>query len=152
MDVNEIDQLLGGFMPEEGKDFSPMPDDKYSARVESLVFTATKETMKPMFSWDLVVVTSESGKNIGRHIFHNQALSNDVSVKICAQSFHNVGIDGKSIADFRSMSGELLDKIIEIQLKTTTKNGKTFQNTYINRLAEDFAGDMGIAEDFPTNW
>ena len=152
MDVNTIDQLLGGFVPEESKDFSPLPDGKYSARVESLIFGATKETMKPMFTWDLVIVTSESGKNIGRHIFHNQVLGNDVSVRICAQSFHNVGIDGKSIADFRSMSGELLDKIIEIQLKTTTKNGKEYQNTYINRLAEDVAGEMGKEEDFSSNW
>jgi len=150
MDVNTIDQLLGDFVPEEGKTFDAMPDGNYSAKVQSLMFTATKETMKPMFSWDLIIVNSKDGKNIGRHHFHNQVLSNDISVKICAQSFHNVGIEGKSIAEFRSKSGELLDKIIEITLKTTTKNGNTYQNTYINRLAEDFTG--GIGEDMPAGW
>jgi len=127
-EMQELEQMWGAAetkKPQAGE-FENLPDGKYQARIDSIRFGHTKETAKPMFSWDMVLVSSHAG----RHIFHNRVMASADNVKWAKQDFANLDLQAESINELTDKLDEILDAIIEIQLKTKGQ----YQNCYINKV------------------
>jgi hypothetical protein len=132
---NELAELWDNTEADDG--FSPLPDKKYIAKVERCEFTRTKETDKPMFAWDFVI---EDEEYEGRHVFLNRVLQkgNKQSVKYAKSDFAKLGLTAATFKEFIDSLGYVLDKKIELQLKTKTgKDGKKYQNVFINKEITD---------------
>ena len=132
-EMNELELMWGAAPVEENKgEYDALPDGKYQVKIESIRFNHTKETNKPMFSWDLILVS----KHAGRHIFHNRVLGNADNMKWARQEFANLGLEANSINELTDKLDEILDAVIEIQLKTKGQ----YQNCYINKLVSKALG------------
>ena len=127
-EMDELEQMWGAATTESRQtgEFENLPDGKYQAKIESIRFGHTKEKGLPMFSWDLILVSSHAG----RHIFHNRVMSSADNVKYAKQDFTNVGLHANSINELTDKLDEILDAVIEIQLKTKGQ----YQNCYINKV------------------
>lgn len=133
-EMNELEQMWGAAAIEERKtgEFDKLPDGKYQAKIESIRFTRTQRTDQPMFAWDLILVSQFAG----RHIFHNRVLVNADNMKWAKQEFANLGLHANSINELTDKLDEILDAIIEIQLKSKGE----YQNCYINKLVSQAYG------------
>jgi hypothetical protein len=145
---NELDTIWEQAEVTENTDFSPIPDGKYNAKVEKCQYTHTKETGLPMIAWEFIIAGEVQN---GRHVFLNRVLRKDNpdSIKFVKNDFARVGLRPKFLSELVPMMGEMLDKVVEIQLKTKTGNdNQQHQNCYINKLAA--GSDLG--EEVPMVW
>jgi hypothetical protein len=143
MEMFEIEKMWAAAEIEEQKtDFTPLPDGKYTVKIDRCQYTTTKETRLPMFAWCLIV---KEGQHSGRYVFHNRVLRDADSVKWAKNEFARVGLRADRMSDLVTMIGEVLDKTVEIQIKNKDHNGKPIQNVFINKIVDTF----GMGEDMP---
>lgn len=142
-EMNELEQMWGSATVEKKQigEYDNLPDGKYQAKIETVRFTRTKTTDLPMFSWDMILVSQHAG----RHVFHNRVLRDADSMKWAKQEFTNLGLEANSISELTSKLDEILDAVIEIQLKTKGE----YQNCYINKMVSKGFGHEVPAEDQP---
>jgi hypothetical protein len=115
----------------EKKSFDPLPDGNYQVIVDTVKLKKTQKTDKPMLVWEFKIV---SGDNKGRKIFKNDVLDpnseyiND-KLKYLKGDLSVCDVELKELGDLENSLHKLLDKYLEITLKTKGDN----QNIFINR-------------------
>lgn len=112
-------------------DFTPLPDGKYQVTVESARIEENEEYGSLWLAWELSVV---EGQYKSRKIFKRARLDDPDRLGWVKTDFHRMGIILDSLSEIEDVLPNVLDVILEVQLKTTKPNteGKTYQNCYIN--------------------
>lgn len=112
--------------------FKKVPDDEYVVTVQNLEYKLTRETQKPMFSWDLVLPN-------GQHYFHNRVINpeKEITMAFAREDFEALGMDA---SDFDALLENLQGLIgAKILVDIKTKNG--FQNCKVLELISRFDND-----------
>jgi hypothetical protein len=132
--------------PEAGT-FDDIPDGKYTGElVEATIQEREMKDEKRLqisMQWKLLGPT-----NANRRVWVNLGLWNDQGVEITKRTLATLDVD---IPDEIEDLPDVLDKMTgikaELNLRTKTgKDGNKYQNTYVNKLLDDEAGE-GSADD-----
>lgn len=117
------------------QDFPDLPDGKYQGRVDRMFLDPNKNTGELALRMEFTVCT---GQFEGRKIFYYKAI-NKKSMDFLRTDLKKLNIDPKPFRTLENYFAGMLDKIVDLQLKTSKPNaeGKTYQNTYINKLVGD---------------
>jgi hypothetical protein len=136
--VGELEGKWAG-TPVPKDDRSPVPDGRYQARVERTYFDCDKQGTT-RFRWDLVIVAGPYAK---RHLFRSCPLTPDWIESIKKDLVHSGATPPETMQGFKAMveAGELLDRVVEVQVKTKGE----YHNTFIN------APVTGVAKSAPSN-
>lgn len=109
--------------------FKKVDDGEYAVTVQNLEFKLTRETQKPMFSWDLVLPN-------GQHYFHNRVINpeKEITMAFAKEDFGALGMNADDIDDVIANLQSLIGARIMVEIKT--KNG--FQNCKVLELISRF--------------
>lgn len=131
--LGELEETWRG-TPTPADDRSPVPDGKYQAKVDRVFLECDKNGTWRM-KWDLIVVAGTCAK---RHLFHSNQI-NAQGIEWVKRDLSRAGVTPpETMRGLREMidAGELLDRTLEVQTATkrSPKDGKDYQNSYINSL------------------
>lgn len=127
-------EVFEGAEVSEVRTYEELPDGTYQMRIEELRFEESKKTGRPQLCWTLVVVAPAN--HINRKHWHYRGIADDKGIEWMKQELANAGMDvhGMDVTTIPDHLEDLLDNVLEVGLKSKTKDGNTFQNTYINRV------------------
>ena len=140
----ELEQFRAAWNSAEVKDageYTPPPDGKYQVSIDEIRFENAKTSGRLQLAWVLKVVAPDAHKN--RKVFHYRGLDKPEAVEWMKQDLFNCGLDVDEIGitDLPNVLPKLLDRIIEVTLKTKKgRDGTDFQNCYINKLLNERNG------------
>lgn len=134
--------------PADGGGWDNLPDGKYQVRIEGVRFENAKSSGRLQLAW---VFNVESGSYEGRKIFHYRGLDREESVGWMKKEIYACGLEVERVSDLPDMLPELLDRIVEVTLKTKRgSNGEDYQNCFINKLLDEpDCGGSFTDDDFP---
>ena len=147
----ELEQFRVAWNNAEVKDvgeYTPPPDGTYQARIDKVRFENAKTSGRLQLAWVLKIVAPEAMED--KTIYHYRGLDREESVGWMAQELYTCGVDvkGIDIIDLPDHLPQLLDRIIEVVLKTKKgRDGTDFQNCYINKLL--YEGNEQDEESIP---
>jgi hypothetical protein len=126
-------------------EFSPIPDGKYQVRVDVARIDENEQNGSIFLYWEMEVV---NGQYEGRKVFKRNGLDNPEKFDWLKTDLHRAGIKLEYISDIEDVLPDLLDRILEVNLKTGKPNseGKTYQNCYINKLLNERAPFPGLKD------
>ena len=133
----------------ESKEFETLPDGKYQAIIDECRFEQSKGSGRWQLAWVLKVVAPGQHKN--RKIFAYHGLNNDVGIAIMKRSVYACGVTVESLRDLPGQIPYLIDRVVEVTLKSNKKEGKDYQNMYINKLLSmgEAGSNVAADEDIP---
>ncbi len=167
MDTDVMDELAGledawdEADVRDPKDFSPLPDGTYQAFIDEARLERAKESKRLQVAWTFVVLSPEQYD--GRKVWHYRGIDADDpeqrknNVKWLKQEIYNCGVDitGKKIVDLPEILPALINRIVEIRLKTSIVKAKNagdedrkYSNVYINKLLSE---GNGMGATIPTS-
>ena len=93
--------------------FKKVDDGEYTAVIQNLEYKLTRETLKPMFSWDLVLPN-------GQHYFHNRVINEEkeITMAFAKEDFEALGMNADDIDDVIENLQSLIGAKITIDIKT----------------------------------
>lgn len=109
-----------------------VPDGDYQAVIDSVEIKES-QAGNLILAWQLSII---DGDYIGRKLFLNNNLEGQYAW-IAKQNLSFVGLDVDSLMDLDNRLIEIVEKHINITVKTTVKDGKTYHNAYINEPKDD---------------
>lgn len=123
------------FEQAEASDFSELPDGRYQGRLDKIYFDQLKKTNDTALRIEFVVA---AGDYEGRRIFYSKVI-NGRSMPFLKADLKKLNIEPKKLSKVESYFPGLLDKVVEVQLRHSKpdKEGRVYQNTYINKLLGD---------------
>jgi hypothetical protein len=129
--------------------YADLPDGIYQAFINEVEIGESKKGNRLQLKWDLIAVAPEEFKN--RHIFRYSGLESKENLEFLKRDLGRCGINLEKISELPNVLPELLDKVVEVQLKTKTKGTESYQNSYINKLlGMAHEGEVGLNEgDLP---
>ena len=112
--------------------FSSLPDGKYQARLDAIRMEPNSYTGFLHLAIEFVVC---SGEYEGRKIFYSKPVKQE-QMPYIKTDLARLGIKPARFSLVEKEFSSVLDKIVDIQLKTSKPNmeGKVYQNTYINKV------------------
>lgn len=117
----------------EKKEYEPIPDGEYQARIELFDFHESKKdgslSLRTQFE---VIAPSREGARVST--FHD--LEKPERLKWTRLHLENLGINVHSLEELESALPDALDKVADIALKSKQVGDKTYQNVYVNRVLE----------------
>jgi Protein of unknown function (DUF669) len=143
--ANQFENEWGNIEIEE-KQYDEVPDGKYVVFVDRCELKETKNG-DPMLFWQFEIM---EGPHRGRKLFKNNVLKTVDNLRFLKQDLARAGFELERLADLEHQLESLLDRILEVQKKTTKSKGETYENIYINRFkgfAEHDDGPLDINED-----
>ena len=127
--------------------FDNLPDGKYQVGIEEVRLENAKKSGRLQLAWVLTVM---NGDYAGRKVFHYRGLDREESVGWMKREIYACGLEVESILDLPDMLPELLDRVVEITLKTKRgSDGEDYQNCFINELLEAVGPDAVGADVDP---
>ena len=127
--------------------FDNLPDGKYQVSIEEVRLENAKKSGRLQLAWVLTVM---SGDYAGRKVFHYRGLDREESVGWMKREIYACGLEVESILDLPDMLPELLDRVVEITLKTKRgSDGEDYQNCFINKLLEAVGPGAVSVDDDP---
>jgi len=116
-------------------DFDELPDGDYVARVERVELKQSKSG-KPMLEWEFVI---SDGQFAGRREWKYNLIDNVERVQWLKRDLFKAGLDLEDITKLEESLPLLLDRILEIRIKTKRgNNGETYRNIYIKKHHETY--------------
>ena len=131
-------------------DFAPIPDGKYQAKVDIARIDENEQNGSIFLYWEMEIIT---GPYEGRKIFKRNGLDNPERFDWLKTDLFRAGISLEYLSQLENSLPDLLDRVLEINLKTGKPNaeGKKYQNCYINKLLGEDSGsgyrDVPFTED-----
>ncbi len=119
----------------EGDSFENLPDGKYQVSIEEVRFENAKKSGRLQLAWIFEVLSS--GENMGRRIFHYRGLDNEMSIGWMKKEIFTCGLRVEKASELPGMLEYLLDRVVEVTLKTKKTDKGEFQNLFINKLLDD---------------
>jgi hypothetical protein len=129
----------------EERNYEDLPDGTYQMRVEEVRFGESKKTQRPQLVWTLAVVAPAAHAN--RKHWHYRGIADDNGIEWMKKELANAGMDvhGMDVRDIPDHLEDILDNIIEVQIRTRGE----YRNTYINRVVSGPApaDDLPMTDD-----
>ena len=119
--------------------FGDLPDGSYRVIVDEVELKKTKKTNADMLTWKLKVAGDE-GAYAGRIIFHNRVIASAENAGFLKKELVCCGMVIDDLDTLQSRLGELLDLVLDIQIKTRSKDGQSYTNIFFNKLVESADG------------
>jgi hypothetical protein len=150
-EVKQLDEVFNEAPEPAGG--SQVPDGTYYARVDSLELKKS-QAGKLMLKWDLVIEGDQPTEDLDQYqgvtLHRNNMLESSQNLGYLKKDLKACGVDvhreGFALSQFLDEEMDsLLDLVVEIQVRTTKKDGNTNQNIYINGLA-DGGSDVDTSE------
>jgi hypothetical protein len=113
-------------------DYSPLPDGRYVVTIDE---ARIEESDDGRLSLNLGLKVVE-GNHTNRLIFKRNNLDDSSRFGYLKADFDKIGLELLNISDLEDFLPNLLDRVIEVRLKTGKPNnqGKTYQNCYIQKF------------------
>lgn len=110
------------------------PDGTHQAKVSRVSIGENKDHSRLFVVWELEGLSSEAAGITHKHF----RTLDDKNLPWLKKELAVCGIGLERLSDLEDRLPELLDKVLEIAVKTTNKDGKDYTNTYFNaKLADD---------------
>jgi len=127
-------------------EFDELPDGDYVARVERVELKQSKSG-KPMMEWEFVV---HDGQYTGRREWKYNLIDSVDRVQWLKKDLFKAGLNLEDITKLEESLPLLLDRILEIRIKTKKgNNGQTYRNIYIKKHLETYKPQQ--TNGVPTN-
>jgi hypothetical protein len=131
------------------KEYEPIPDGEYQARIELFDFHESKKdgSLSLRTQFEIIGPTRDGAKV---SCFHD--LEKPERLKWTRMHLELLGINVHSFQELEAALPSALDKVAEIALKTRTgNNGTDYQNVYLNRVLEGVtaSAQMPRTDDTP---
>lgn len=131
------------------QDFAELPDGKYLGRIDRMYLDPNTKSGEVALRIEFTVC---AGQWDGRKIFYYK-LINKKTMDFLRTDLKKLNIDPKPFRTLENYFAGMIDKVVDLQLKTGKPNaeGKTYQNTYINKLVGEAPepADSPSANDLP---
>lgn len=140
------------FAKAEVQNFNRLPDGIYQGRVDIMRLDPNNKTAGLFL---LMEFTVSIGKWEGRKIFYRRPIREDENcMNMLKTDLDRLNIHPVPFNTLEDYFPGMINKIVELNLKTgkPTADGKTYQNTYINKLVGDSptqANNQDNHEDLP---
>ena len=133
--MSEFESFLKNFDDDfekaEATGFTPLPDGKYQARVDTIRIEPNKKTNELALRMDLVVAV---GEHKDRKVVYYKGI-NEKQIPYLKADLARIGVNPEPFSKIESYFPGVLDKILEVEMKTSKpgQDGKTYSNLYINK-------------------
>lgn len=135
----DLSQFDDDFESAEAPEYAELPDGKYQVTISKAQLAESRQG-DPMLKWDLIII---SGQHEGRHIFKNAVISPN-SMPYVKADLIRLGLEMKRISDLPARLPEVLDKNLEITVRTKGE----FTNVYFNKVLS-IPSSRPAADDIP---
>lgn len=124
---------------------SSLPDGKYQAAIEKAQLLTTKTDDRPYLGLYLTVL---DGLQKGGHAFVNHFLEKD-RLPYLKKDLQTLGFELGALSELENELPHMLGLVVDITVKTSEskKDGKSYTNTYINRLAGSTTQNMAAGAE-----
>jgi hypothetical protein len=139
-DLAQFDEEFDQIEPAEKKEFDPVPNGRYQAKIDKVYLSRSKTSGNAMLKWELIVI---SGQHQGRRLFRNNMLATKENIKWLKADLTTVGIVLEKTSDLLNRLNEFLDIVVEVSVRNRQEGDKEFQNVYLNKKL-----DMDVPEKF----
>lgn len=130
----------------EKKEYEPLPDGEYQARIELFDFHESKKdgslSLRTQFE---VLGPTREGARVST--FHD--LEKPERLKWTRLHLEALGINVHSLEELESALPRALDKVCDLALKSKQVGDKTYQNVYLNRVLEGVTASATTATEEP---
>lgn len=134
--MSEFENYLSNFDDDfknaEAAGFDNLPDGKYQGRIEAIRIEPNKKSGELALRIEFEIA---NGEWQGRKAFYYKTINSN-QMPYLKTDLQRLGIDPNPFSKIESYFPGVLDKIVDIQLKTSKpdKDGNTYQNLYINKV------------------
>lgn len=142
--VGELSAYDGAWEQAEVREagaFVNKPDGDYVGQIGVARWERTKAQGTPML---LISMNILAGPAKGEYN-HRRVLRDSDAAKYIKQDMANLGLSAPLISQLESYLPNLIDVCVSFTLKTSEKNGKTYQNCFLNRALDPDEVDAEIA-------
>ena len=122
---------------------STLPDGRYQAIIEKAQLLESKNEGRPYLG---LYLTVNGGPQAGGHAFVNHFFEKD-RLPYLKKDLKTLGFELDSLASLEKELPNMLGLVVDITVKTNVsqKDGKSYTNTYINRLAGATSSGQKVA-------
>lgn len=130
------DDLDNSYEQSKVDDFNTeIPDGTYQALIVNIALEESKKDATPQLKWEFII-TGPSYAN--KHLWkYSQLIANPESMKWLKGELRKIGFMGEKISAFINTANFYIDKEIELNLKTTERNGRKTQAIYFKKMLDD---------------
>lgn len=114
---------------EPGSFGASKPDGDYIGQITAARMERTRQQGTPMLTITMNILAGAPGGTYA----YRRVLRDTDSVRYLKQDLHNLGMDVDLLSALPAYLEGLIDVCVAFTLKSASKNGKTYQNTYLNR-------------------
>ena len=125
----------------EAGGYANKPDGDYVGQIGVARWERTKAQGTPML---LISMNILAGPSKGEYN-HRRVLRDSDAAKYIKQDMANLGLNAPLISQLESYLPNLIDVCVAFTLKSSEKNGKTYQNCFLNRAIDPDDLDAEIA-------
>lgn len=143
-ELEQFDRVWEEAEVEGGNKYENLPDGKYQVKIDEIRFENAKTSGRLQLAWVFKVLSPATAAN--RKIFHYRGLDEE-SVKWMKQEVWKCGLEVEKITDLPHVLENLLDRVIEVTLKTKKNDKGEFQNCFINKLLDEADGSSKAIEN-----
>ena len=130
-DLSDLDSLLAGAKPAERKASDPVPNGRYQVFVDKAHVDEHEETGTRQLVWELVII---AGAHRGRRLWHKNTLATQKNIDWLLHDLQLVGVPfPERMNDLHQLTPQLLDVVLDINVRNQTVEGKVYANIYLNR-------------------
>jgi hypothetical protein len=132
-------------VPDSG--FGRYPDGTYVARIDKLYVDKSKAGNLQCV-WDLEII---QGDYAARKLMKFSGMDSAQKLDFLTRDFRTVGIDNFKWSDVHNQFDKVLDKLVQIELKSKAKDGNVYQSIYIQKIVkpDDLMVSSALKEDVP---
>lgn len=139
-DLAQFDEEFGQIEPAEKKEFEPIPNGKYQAKIDKVYLDRSKTSSNLMLKWELVII---SGQYQGRRLFRNNMLATKENISWLKTDLETAGVVLERTSDLPNRLGDLLDVVLEVSVRNRKEGDRDYQNVYLNKKL-----DIEVPEKF----
>jgi len=138
----QYDEAFGGVDPAENKEFEPLPDGNYQAKVDRAVVAPSKRSDRDMLTitWSIIGPT-----HAGRLVWDRTLLDRPDGWPFLKAMLLKMGINLSQLSELPAACHLMLDRYAEIYIKQAGE----FTNVYVNKQLEVATTDAPPVEDAP---
>jgi hypothetical protein len=129
-DLAQFDEEFDQIEPAEKKEFDPVPNGKYQAKIDKVYLDRSKTSNNLMLKWELVII---SGKYAGRRLFRNNMIATKENLSWLKTDLGTAGLTIQKTSDLPNRLGELLDVVVEVSVRNNKEGDRDYQNVYLNK-------------------
>ena len=129
-DLAAFDDEYKGTEAAEKKDFEPVPNGRYQAKIDKIYLSRAESSGDIMLKWELLII---SGKYEGRRLFRNNMIATPDNLSWLKTDLKTIGIILEKTSDLPNRLEEFLDIVVQVSVRNRKEDDKEFMNVYLNK-------------------